>query len=124
MPRHGQRTAEEASAAGSEAFKGGVVGAAKVQHAHVRNSLDALPLFSISLNFAKLQTTDMITATVGSHRRRSRLRRLLHLSDLQKPHHPIQSVRSRPPPISPYTSYLHPHPHHTPFLYSPFPHRI
>ena len=30
MPRHGQRTAEEAKAAGSEAFKGAVVGAAKV----------------------------------------------------------------------------------------------
>lgn len=30
VPRHGQRTTEEASAAGSEAFKGAVVGAAKV----------------------------------------------------------------------------------------------
>ncbi len=30
MPRHGQRTAEETGEAGSEAFKGAVVGAAKV----------------------------------------------------------------------------------------------
>ncbi len=33
MPRHGQRTTEEANAAGSEAFKGAVVGAAKVCNA-------------------------------------------------------------------------------------------
>jgi len=30
MPHHGQKTVEEASAAGSEAIKGAVVGAAKV----------------------------------------------------------------------------------------------
>ena len=30
MPRYGQRTAEETSEAGSQAFKGAVVGAAKV----------------------------------------------------------------------------------------------
>lgn len=30
MPRHGQRTAEETSEAGREAFRGAIVGAAKV----------------------------------------------------------------------------------------------
>ena len=34
MSRHGQRTAEEVSAASSEAFKGAVVGAAKVWTTH------------------------------------------------------------------------------------------
>lgn len=50
MPRHGQRTAEEASAAGSEAFKGGVVGAAKVQHAHVRSFPSFLFCFAMFLH--------------------------------------------------------------------------
>lgn len=49
MPRHGQRTTEEASAAGSEALKGAVVGAAKVSS--IRNSPLAFLLSRVCFRF-------------------------------------------------------------------------
>jgi len=79
MPRHGQRTAEETGEAGSEAFKGAVVGAAKVgssDRAPTRCRPWTLPLSSLSL------LTNTIHGVVGSHCRWAWCRWLLPLPHL------------------------------------------
>lgn len=63
MPRHGQRTEEETSVASREAFKGAVVGAAKVKAAFPSFSLKCLLTWSHDDSGVSLPVVSVSLAT-------------------------------------------------------------
>lgn len=75
MPR---RSEEETSVASAEAFRGAVVGAAKVQPPSIQ------PVHTYYEGLPNFGSTDAVLLLVGSHCWRSRLRRLLHLSYISR----------------------------------------
>lgn len=93
MPRYGQRTTEESSAAGSEALRGAVVGGAKVrthlkQHPHA-----SVALYLSSAPSPAYENADNAIVTVGTALWGAGYRWILPLAHLQKLDCPIQSVR-------------------------------
>lgn len=90
MPR---RTEEETNAAGAEAFRGALVGAAKVKPTSTSASATSATHLYKKL-FSNLDLADAVTCSVGSHSRWSRRRRLFSVSYLSRVDYTVQSVCS------------------------------
>ena len=99
MSRHGSKSAKEAGAANTEAFRGALVGAAKVNANPTYSALlRCYPLFQYRSTQQPLSAPDeLLMRTVGPHRRRSRVCRLFPLPHLSRLNGSIQSVRRMPP---------------------------